>query len=608
VARLDERLTRELRSTAAPADPAGVYEELLRRRERRRLAGGARKATVILVAAAFAIAGTMLLLRAFGGADHTPTPLRPDVIGTHGNGALAFSRETADGLELRTIDPDGSNERTIPTPDGMPWLPAWSPDGTRIALAIFPPGAGERSIWVMDADGSDPLRLASGWNISSPSWSPDGTRIAYSVQTARTGGEIAIHVVLADGSDDSVLLRDEATGTSEISSARFSPDGARILFARGTDSTFDIFQMNADGSDVQRLTTTGVDYDPHWSPDGRFIVFTRQDGSSSDIYVMRADGSDVRQLTFGGERDTNMDPQWSPDGRLIAYVAGRTGGSGDLVLVRTDGSEPTVLVEADGAGGVLAISWQPLPTGAPATPTPTPAEPIGERITDVGLGQLLCDVTSVAGVFLSAYPESRAFVGSEPTSSGSCATAEDLTGIIAIDLDGDEIADVSSDAFDCQYACEAYAAPDVDGDGTDELLVLNVGFSVRGVQLFDVLPDEDAPAILPVVVEPPGDAVLGFQGFDGSGLPQFWIGGDGFGLDALRCEPSAEGRVLVSTTAQTEPPDAPSSVWQAHETTFQLDDGVLRVVGARDFEEPADPGTSPSFTGTAGCGTYLGPP
>ncbi|HEU4355499.1 MAG TPA: LpqB family beta-propeller domain-containing protein, partial [Actinomycetota bacterium] len=361
MARLDDRLTRELREAGPLADPTGVYEQLIRRRERRRIAERVRKATVILVATTIAVAGTILVVQAFERPDRATVPVEPSVIEPHENGLIAFSREATGGLELHVVEPDGSNERTIPTPPGMPWLHAWSPDGDRIAVTIFPNAGGERSIWVMDADGSDPVRVAQADNVSVPSWSPDGTRIAYA---SEEGGRTEIHVVGADGSQDRVVHGEGAEGTFAIFSAQFSPDGTQLLFDRGTDSGFDIFVMRVDGSAVRRLTTTGTDYDPHWSPDGREIAFTRQgEGPRSDIYVMRADGSDVRQLTSGGDGDTNLYPQWSPDGRSIAYLAGRGGGPGGLVVMGADGSDPRVLVEADRSGGVLGISWQPLPAG-----------------------------------------------------------------------------------------------------------------------------------------------------------------------------------------------------------------------------------------------------
>jgi hypothetical protein len=285
----------------------------------------------------------------------TPAPVTP-----HENGLIAYTLSTNTGMELHTMRPDGSHDQVIPTPPGLPWHHAWSPDGSKLAVSIFPTGGGERTIWVMSADGSNAHRVASADNVSVPSWSPDGTKIAY---TASTEGRTEIRLVGADGSEPRTIHGEQAEGTFAIFSAKFSPDGTEILFDRGTDSGFDIFVMNVDGSDVRRLTTTGTDYDPHWSPDGTKITFTRQHGATSDIFVMNANGSDVQRLSDGGDDRTNLHPQWAPDGTKIAYLAGITGGPGGLVVMNPDGSNPVELVGRE----VIGISWQALPvSGGPS--------------------------------------------------------------------------------------------------------------------------------------------------------------------------------------------------------------------------------------------------
>ena len=47
---------------------------------------------------------------------------------------------------------------------------------------------------------------------------------------------------------------------------------------------------------------------PRWSPDGTKIAFYREEGGYFDIYTMDADGSNVRRLTHGGN---NFSPAWS---------------------------------------------------------------------------------------------------------------------------------------------------------------------------------------------------------------------------------------------------------------------------------------------------------
>ncbi len=101
-----------------------------------------------------------------------------------------------------------------------------------------------------------------------------------------------------------------------------SPDGNQIVFEREANDcgptcfVDDIYVVNADGSDLTRLTGVGSPHgtcrptsgacngSPAWSPDGKWITFSRASGPVVDdlvqrqaIYIMRADGSDVRRIT-----------------------------------------------------------------------------------------------------------------------------------------------------------------------------------------------------------------------------------------------------------------------------------------------------------------------
>jgi TolB protein len=108
---------------------------------------------------------------------------------------------------------------------------------------------------------------------------------------------------------------------SELDPAR-SPNGRRILFVSDRPDTvqLDLWVMNADGSDVQRVTNTPNrgESDPAWSPDGRRIVFSGNGAfhgaSSSQIYVSNVNGTHRRILTHAcGECAwINDDPSWQP--------------------------------------------------------------------------------------------------------------------------------------------------------------------------------------------------------------------------------------------------------------------------------------------------------
>ena len=73
-----------------------------------------------------------------------------------------------------------------------------------------------------------------------------------------------------------------------------APDGRRIAFASSRVGNFDIYVMDADGQNQQRLTNSALldEWDPSWSPDGRRIAFVTTRGGNLEIYVMDADGGE----------------------------------------------------------------------------------------------------------------------------------------------------------------------------------------------------------------------------------------------------------------------------------------------------------------------------
>jgi hypothetical protein len=312
---------------------------------------------------------------------------------------------------------------------------------------------------------------------------------------------------------------------------------------------------------------------------------------------MAPDGSD-QTLVFDALPNLES-PVWSPDGMRIAFSAD----TGQVYTIPTSGGEPTAV-----AGALGEPAWQPIPHGDTVvqTPPPTPSpdaspSPIGK---DIGLGFPVCDVTSVGGTFAPGV-NGRAFVATRTGDTG-CPRPGDGMQVLAVDVTGDGLADASYGPLECDQWCSAFAAPDVDGDGTDELLVQNVEFSIIGLTLFEVEPGDSGAAIGPVTVAPPGDPG---GGFEPGAIPQLWLGGDAFSIDTLRCGtvdgPTGPG--FVYTTAESLPHDSPNAKWHAHEVTFVLRNWELHIVNVREFTEPVVPGP-PSFqSGETLCGSNLGP-
>ena len=162
---------------------------------------------------------------------------------------------------------------------------------------------------VAEQPGQPPLLI--GDNIRCD-WSPKGNAIAFT--NGANAAAQDIYVIDADGTD----LRRLTTANGSDANPSFSPKGDLIAFESNRDSTLSmsspqIYVMNADGTgDARRLTTfpaepklmpngkpTNVSVTkPTWSPSGDRIAFHRRVGGGHfEIYTMNADGTDVRQIT-----------------------------------------------------------------------------------------------------------------------------------------------------------------------------------------------------------------------------------------------------------------------------------------------------------------------
>jgi len=214
--------------------------------------------------------------------------------------------------EIYTMAADGSDFQRLTRDFAADTMPAWSPDGTTIVFARVDPAHSD--LYRMAADGSSTTRLTDleGYE-HTPTWSPDGKSIAFiwGEGSRRVIGESgALWMIGADGSDARLLL-DQPVGYPS-----WSPAGRWIAVeSRGDDmSSIKVFDLE-NGT----VTDLGPGSLPRWSPDGAKLTFVSDRSGNLDLFVMDADGSNVQQLTTGPERDTL--PSWSPDGETILYVS-----------------------------------------------------------------------------------------------------------------------------------------------------------------------------------------------------------------------------------------------------------------------------------------------
>ena len=243
------------------------------------------------------------------------------------DGRIAFSDGEGD---IWAMNPDGAGAVNLTKEQPCcNEVPTWSPDGAKIAFASNRDGNYE--IYVMDADGSNPIRLTTTQESdTNPAWAPDGRRIAFQ---SKRDGDWEVYATNADASGEPSNLTNDPAADTEPS---WSPDGTRLAFVsdryvyKGEYGDYrhnEVFVMDADGAKEPERITRVSEKDPYnnyltyakspaWSPDGTRLAYA--DGYqfphyTNSIHTIAVDRSDDKQITYGSN------PAWSPDGTKVAF-------------------------------------------------------------------------------------------------------------------------------------------------------------------------------------------------------------------------------------------------------------------------------------------------
>jgi TolB protein len=275
---------------------------------------------------------------------------------------IVFSSNRDGSYDLWLMRADGSDPLQLTSDPGDEGFPSWSPDGERLAFVALDDTNAE-DIYVMNADGTDRQQLTHTDEHceGTPSWSPDGQRILYAAGACGADNGSSIYVMDSNGGHPHKIV------SGDVGWPDWSPDGRRIAYSAEDEKGMSaVWVSAADGTDRRRLAPPGIigATESTWSPDGT-IAFVTSSGSptsedpadwNEDVFVMDDDGTNLRQITSSTSND-HWPPAWSPDGRRLLYTTqGDTTGDGELVVVDVDTLETTQLTDNDAED--MWVDWR----------------------------------------------------------------------------------------------------------------------------------------------------------------------------------------------------------------------------------------------------------
>lgn len=262
------------------------------------------------------------------------------------------------GSDLHLAKADGTGSHLLVAAPGSPFLPSFSPDGSRIRFSVQAQNnrANTNSLWEVRIDGSNLHQLLAGWHAPSSEccgrWTADGRYYVFE-STAGHGNNI-----FAIAEATSIFRKTAKTPvqltTGPIMYSDVVPDiSGRKLFVQGIQPRGELVRYDAATKQFLPFLGGISAGDVAFSRDHKWVTYVAVPDQT--LWRSRADGTERLQLTYPPAAATL--PSWSPDGTQIVYISAEAGKPWKVFLVSAQGGSPQELLPEN--VGEVDATWSP---------------------------------------------------------------------------------------------------------------------------------------------------------------------------------------------------------------------------------------------------------
>lgn len=186
--------------------------------------------------------------------------------------------------------------------------PAWSPDGTRLALVTQKRRASDNSnfdIYILDLKTKAMTRFTEHWAIETyPAWSPDGKFLVYT--SDRSGRPQLYQKALSGGKETRLTF-----AGSENDRASFSPNGKMLAMVHGNGGEYRIAVFELETGQLRVLSDGKLDESPSFAPNGSMVIYAATFRNAKILQAVPVSGGTSRQRLYQDDSDVR-EPAWSP--------------------------------------------------------------------------------------------------------------------------------------------------------------------------------------------------------------------------------------------------------------------------------------------------------